>query len=511
MNKEDLNESIVEDVEDLATQSNNNGKAKWLLIPAGLLSLLILGAGVVWFSGILGSGKAGKAVAEPEDSSFKSDTDEMPEGEMVLTLNPDQLANAGLKYVKVGETLGVESATATSSGVIEANEYEETPVLTQLAGVVTSIRVDLGDYVRRGQVIAVVSSDEFSRVQSDYLKKKAELEEARKRYKRSLELTSVSKESRDDLDRAVAKLNAAEAKLIETKANRDRSVKLEKVGAISKRELEKSIAAYEAARGFRDEEKKRVERSRQLLKINPARRNEFDAFVREVNSKEAELSSLREKLLVLGMSASRVNRLRSPADISSTVTITSPISGSVTKRTVNSGEVVNVNSKLATITDLSTVWAIAQVFEKDLGKLRIGGGAGVSSKAYPGQYFRGNISYIDPELDQSTRTAKVRIILANPNQQFKVGMFVNVAFSEVNGRETTTPSVPESAVQLIGKDSVVFQKTKDPNKFLIKKVETLTKKDGLIPISRGIFVGDEVVSEGSFLLRAEWLKTNSET
>ena len=140
--------------------------------------------------------------------------------------------------------------------------------------------------------------------------------------------------------------------------------------------------------------------------------------------------------------------------------------------------------------------------------MRVGSGASVTSDAYPGEVFRGNVSYIDPNLDQNTRTAQVRIELPNEGEKFKVGMYVNIAFANLGGSENTIPTVPVEAVQTINNQQIVFLATNDPNVFIMKPVKLGAESSGLYPVLEGLFVGDKVVTEGSFLLRAEWQKSH---
>ncbi|MGI8670496.1 MAG: efflux RND transporter periplasmic adaptor subunit, partial [Aridibacter sp.] len=280
-------------------------------------------------------------------------------------------------------------------------------------------------------------------------------------------------------------------------------------GAISRRQLEIVTTELKVAEANVREAKSRFDRAKQLLKINPARRNEIDQFLTKVRNQQADIASVREKLLVLGLSKQRVNSLNSPSQISSNLPIPSPISGTITERIANQNEVVSMNSKLAQVTDLSTVWVIGQVYEKDLGKLQIGSGASITSEAFPGEVFRGQISYIDANLDEKTRTAQVRIEIPNPDQKLKVGQYVNVAYSRIgNSSEKTAPLVPKDAVQNIGNQQVVFQATDDPKTFILRPLKLGQEKENAYPVREGIFVGDKVVTDGSFLLRAEWLKTN---
>ena len=137
--------------------------------------------------------------------------------------------------------------------------------------------------------------------------------------------------------------------------------------------------------------------------------------------------------------------------------------------------------------------------------VRVGSGANVTSDAYPGRVFRGRVSYVDPKIDPATRTAQVRIELANPAQIFKIGMYVNVAFG-AQGIAITTPVVPKDAVQAIVNQQFVFVATEKPNEFALRPIRLGPESNGVYPVLEGLSVGERVVVEGSFLLRAEWLK-----
>jgi len=186
-----------------------------------------------------------------------------------------------------------------------------------------------------------------------------------------------------------------------------------------------------------------------------------------------------------------------------------PTAGTVTSRTVNSGEVIEANKELLRVTALSSVWVVGQVYEKDLGKVHVGSGASITTNAYPGRVFRGQISYVDPKVDPQTRTAQARIELANPGQQLKLGMYVNVAFAALAGTQSTTPVVPVAAVQNLGNQQVVFVASTDPNVFAIRPVRLGPDSNGYYPVLEGLSVGDRIVTEGSFMLRAEWLKSHT--
>jgi membrane fusion protein, heavy metal efflux system len=353
-------------------------------------------------------------------------------GETTITISPEEAQRAGIKIEVVGERMSTEATGQQTTGVVQANAYRETPVIALVGGIVRSVGPELGQNVRKGQTIAVVSSNELADAQSRYLSAVAGLDEHHKHHVRTEKLVAIGAASREEFEMATTKLKAA----------------------------------------------------------------------------ESEVANLRQRLLLLGLSSQRVNGLRSTAQVSSEVNVPAPASGTVTSRTVNSGEVIESGKELLRVTDLSSVWVVAQVYEKDLGKIHIGSGASITTDAYPGRVFRGRVSYVDPAVNPQTRTAQARIELANPGQQLKIGMYVNVAFGVLGGSESTFPVIPEAAVQNMGTQQVVFLATSDPNVFVMRPVHVGPESNGYYPVLEGLSVGDRIVNEGSFMLRAQWLKSN---
>jgi cobalt-zinc-cadmium efflux system membrane fusion protein len=280
------------------------------------------------------------------------------------------------------------------------------------------------------------------------------------------------------------------------------------VAIVSSNDLAEAQTKYLAAFAELDEHHKHHARTEKLVAIGAASREELEMAASKLKAAESELANLRQRLLLLGLSSQRVSALRSTSQVSSDVSLPAPTSGTVTSRTVNSGEVIEANKELLRVTDLSSVWVVGQVYEKDLGKVHKGSGASITTDAYPGLVFRGQISYLDPKVDLQTRTAQARIELANPGQQLKIGMYVNVAFAALAGTQSTTPVVPVAAVQNLGNQQVVFVASTDPNVFAMRPVRLGPESNGYYPVLEGLTVGDRIVTEGSFMLRAEWLKSH---
>ncbi|MEO7672716.1 MAG: efflux RND transporter periplasmic adaptor subunit, partial [Pyrinomonadaceae bacterium] len=253
------------------------------------------------------------------------------------------------------------------------------------------------------------------------------------------------------------------------------------------------------------------QRAIELAKLNPVSRTEFEQAAVRLRTAEVERATAREKLILFGLLPQRVDSLRSPSQITSEIALTAPVSGTVTSRSINQGEVVEANKELMKVTNLSTVWIIAQVYEKDLSKLRNGSGASITTDAYPGRLFRGHVTYIDPNLDPQTRTVPVRVELENPGHVLKIGMYVNAAFGSLGNAELTAPVISASAVQNIDNHQLVFVATDSPNVFILRYVRLGTENNGKYIVLEGLQVGDKIVNDGSFSLRAEWLKQHPQS
>jgi cobalt-zinc-cadmium efflux system membrane fusion protein len=272
--------------------------------------------------------------------------------------------------------------------------------------------------------------------------------------------------------------------------------------------LANAQSSYLAALAALDEHHRHHQRTVKLVEIGAASREELEMANTKLRDAESNVANLRQKLLLLGLSPQRVSSLNSTSQVSSEVSAPSPSNGTITSRSVNPGEVIEANKELMRVTDLSSVWVVGQVYEKDLAKIHVGSGANITSETYPNRTFRGQVSYVDPKIDQGTRTAQVRIELANPGQMFKIGMYVNVGFATLGAAEKTMPVIPKDAVQTIDNQQFVFMATDKANEFILRPVRLGTESNGFYPVIEGLNVGDRIVTQGSFLLRAEWLKTH---
>jgi cobalt-zinc-cadmium efflux system membrane fusion protein len=248
-------------------------------------------------------------------------------------------------------------------------------------------------------------------------------------------------------------------------------------------------------------DRKKLERTEKLVAIGAASRQELEEVTALHDSRATEVAGARQRLLLLGLAPEQVDALAMPSQVVSTVLVPAPIDGVVTARSANLGQVIGMGQELFVVTDLSGIWAVGDLYEQDFRSVRVGSETSVTTPAYPGVSLRGRVAYIDPRVDAQTRTAKVRVELPNPDGRLKLGMFVSMAFSTAGERAVL---VPKAAVQAVGDRQVVFVPAKDEDAKFIQRTVRLGPLVGEhYVVLSGLKPGDVVVTEGSFLLRAE--------
>ncbi len=259
------------------------------------------------------------------------------------------------------------------------------------------------------------------------------------------------------------------------------------------------FASVRAELGAHDRELERTER---LAKIGAASQQELERAHADHAARTAELASARSTLRLLGVPESSINALAGGRAVSASAVVPAPRAGVVTERLANVGLNVDPGMKLFTVVDLSSVWIVADLPEQDLGRVREGSHASVTSPAFPGLVLRGRVSYIDPQMAPETRTAGVRIEVPNAGHRLRLGMFVDVAI-ETPG-DTKVVLIPEGAVQQLGARQVVYLAV--PNEagaFIERGVRLGERQNGFVEVLSGLAAGDRVVTQGAFSIRAE--------
>jgi cobalt-zinc-cadmium efflux system membrane fusion protein len=329
-----------------------------------------------------------------------------------ITLDPNLLT---VDHPELFQTVKVESrdlpTELKANGTIQPDVSKTIHVTSLGSGRVVELKVRLGDYVNKGQVLLVISSPDLAAAMGDYQKATA--------------------------DEALAAKALDRAQLLYSK------------GAFAQKDLE--VAENADAKAKSDQ-------------------------------KTAE-----SRLRLLG---------GDPAHPSNLIELRAPVAGTIVEQNVAGSEGIKSldnSPNLFTIADLSTVWVVCDVYENDLGDVHIGDPAEIHVSAFPDRVFKGSISDVSRVLDPNTRSAKVRIVLANGDGAFRPGMFAAATFR--SRRLAPHLVVPATAVmRLQDKDWVFRKESASANTFRRVEVQTSGLPGGLQQILQGAKAGDELVA-----------------
>ena len=268
-------------------------------------------------------------------------------------------------------------------------------------------------------------------------------------------------------------------------------------------ELAEAQTRYISARARLDAHERELQRTEKLVTIGAASRQELERIHAEHAAQTAEVQSTRSRLELLGVPAAALDGNPAERSLDATISVPAPISGIVTERFANVGLNVDQAAKLFTVVDLSSVWVIADLYEKDFSRVRVGSATTITTAAYPGLALLGRVSYIDPQVSAETRTAKVRVEAPNPRGELRLGMFADVQIAAPSATRTAV-TVPRSAVQNVADRQVVY--LADPKAlgtFTEREVRLGRSTGNQVEVLAGLKAGDVVVTEGSFFVRAE--------
>jgi Cu(I)/Ag(I) efflux system membrane fusion protein len=225
-----------------------------------------------------------------------------------------------------------------------------------------------------------------------------------------------------------------------------------------------------------------------------------DSSVPGVARGGAELAEAsRQRLRYFDMTADEIAALERTGQARRTVTLRSPLSGVVVEKVAVEGMKVSPADRLYEIADLSRVWVLADVYEKDLDNVRVGVPARVTLAGQPGGESRGTVTFVSPTVKPETRTVEARIEVANAGLALKPDMFTDV---EIQGTASAALTVPESAVIPTGERMLVFV-DKGNGRYEPREVALGARVAGGYEVLRGLAAGERVVISANFLLDSE--------
>jgi RND family efflux transporter MFP subunit len=266
--------------------------------------------------------------------------------------------------------------------------------------------------------------------------------------------------------------------------------------------LAEAQTRYLSAQAMLDAHDRELQRTQKLVEIGSASRQELEKIHAEHAAQTAAVQSARSQLELLGASAAAFEKMAPGGNVSATTNVPAPIDGVVTERGANVGLNVDTATKLFTVVDLSSVWVLADLYEKDFSHVRIGSRATITTSAHPELALHGSVSYIDPQVSANTRTAKVRIEVPNAGGELRLGMYADVVVARASG--TSALNLPRTAVQNVGDRTFVYlAHPKEPGKFVEREVRLGQTAAESVEVVSGLQPGDVVVTAGSFFVRAE--------
>jgi cobalt-zinc-cadmium efflux system membrane fusion protein len=266
------------------------------------------------------------------------------------------------------------------------------------------------------------------------------------------------------------------------------------------------IAQLQSARAELEQRKARLaparrqtERSRRLADIGAGAEKDFESSQAEQQEIEANIRSQQAAINGLEVRLHRLGIANASARSSFLTALKAPFAGVVTKAQVSTGDFIDESREVFAVANLTQVWVQAEVYEKDLGRIRVGQNASITVDTYPNERFAGRVAYISDVLDPQTRTARVRCEVANGDLKLKTDMFASIELPTKFDKQAVT--VPTSALQEVEGKSVVFVR-RSQTQFEKREVEKGAIVNGQAEIVRGLKAGEPVITQGSFHLKS---------
>lgn len=375
--------------------------------------------GLVAALGLAGLLLQQRAEGQAPAANVEPAPEEHAEEEGLLELSAQQIQAAGIELAEAQPRR--LSTLLALPGEVRFDEDRTSHMVPRAAGVVESVQVNLGQAVKRGDLLAVIASQQIS-------DQRSELAAAERR-----------------------------VQLARTTFQRERQLWVEQIAA------------------------------------------EQDYLLARQALQEAEIAqaNARQKMNALSGSAQLVGGNR--------YEMRAPFDAVVVEKHLSLGEVVNESSAAFTLSDLSRVWVTFGVFPKDLDKVRVGQAVTVSSSEL-GTQVQGQVAYVGSLLGEQSRTATVRVSVANPQDTWRPGLFVAVQVATDSYEAAVT--VPQAAIQTVEGQPSVFVRV--DHGFMAQAVVTGASQDGVVEIKQGLEAGAQVASNGSFTLKSELGKGSAE-
>jgi membrane fusion protein, heavy metal efflux system len=449
-----------EDIEIPHKSRETVDQRKGWMFAAIAIAIGLVVSSILWFS-ISNKSQQSKEATEAQEGEPNRSSVELKKEE------------AALEIVTV--TSAKPSSKFTVAGSVEPNQQQMQQISALANGRVESVNVALGDTVKPGMLLITIDSPQVAEMHG-------KLHEAETKLR-------LAKITLNRVTQAANRVNILKAKagLDEASATLRRTKQLVSEGLVARKDLVSAESEFEKAQAEYNFQKD--------ITLN-----------REVSEAKADLSTAQTEAehisdALRAIDAQLSTKAESKEHDISTLQLRSPIYGTVIERQVNPGAGVEAGKPLLTVANTSTLWVIANVPEREMMGIHIGTKASVILQ---NKTIAGTVSFIDPRLNEDTRTSRVRIIIENPNKRIQAGAFAQIEFDRPV-KQADAIFIPSAAVQTVEGRQVVFVQDSD-GKFSVRDVKAGQEVEGTIPVDKGISPGEKIAANGSFVLKSKLLK-----
>lgn len=310
-----------------------------------------------------------------------------------------------------------------------------------------------------------------------------------------VQLTAVI---RPNLDRIAHIAPRVSARITRVTANLGDRVKAgQTLALLDSIELGEAHSAYAQAKSQLDLAQSDFDRAGKLKAEDIIPEKDFLRVRAEYEKSRAALRAASDKLRLLDVPHQQ------DAAVSSVFPAMAPFAGTIIEKDAVLGELAEPSKSIFTLADLSTLWIEANLFEKDLGRLKIGASARVNVSAYPDESFPGRLTYVSNTLNKESRTVTARVEVGNVDGRLKPEMFATVSIDSQVAADLLV--LPMDAIFLVNGQSIVFVRAGEG--FAARNVTLGEKTGGLVVVKEGIAEGDQIVVAGAYALKARMLKS----
>lgn len=261
-----------------------------------------------------------------------------------------------------------------------------------------------------------------------------------------------------------------------------------------------AFSTYRKAQNRLGLAKSNLDRSRDLLAHKAIAQRDFDQAQADYNDAQTDLETAGQALRIMGVSPADLQAAdQQGSPIRPELPMRAPISGTIVQKMVNPGQLIQAGTTTAfVISNVSTVWVQAHLYEKDLQNVRVGDAADVRSASFP-EIFKGRVAYIGSMLDPATRTTPVRVVTQNPKGFLKKDQFVDVVIRDKRTRDALV--VPTSAILYDAENLPFVYLQVQSGTFAQRQITLGAQRADVTEVTNGLAAGDRVVTQGSLFLQ----------